>query len=413
VKPLASVDPEVARILRSETDREATRLQMIASENYASPAVLEAQGSVFTNKYAEGYPGARYYQGCGPADDIERLAVDRVCKLFGAEHANVQPHAGSTANMAAYMALLAPGDALLGMDLAAGGHLTHGARVNFSGKLYRAFYYNVHPESHLIDYDALAEQARRVRPRMIVAGASSYPRVLDFAAFRKICDEVGAYLLVDIAHLAGLIVGGAHPSPVPYADIVTSTTHKTLRGPRGGFILCRAEFAKKVDAMVFPGIQGGPLMHVIAAKAVSFLEAGQESFRAYAQRIVANARALAAALLQRGFQLSTGGTDNHMLLVDLQHENMTGAEAAARLENAGVVVNKNGIPYDPLGPRVTSGIRVGTAALTTRGLRESDMETIADYYDRILRGGEDGARLASIRGEIAEWCGRFPIFAEA
>ena len=410
---LSSIDPEVVRILESEAERETTRLQMIASENYVSPAVLEAQGSVFTNKYAEGYPGARYYQGCGPSDAVEQLALDRLQQLFGADHANVQPHSGSSANLGAYLALLSPGDKILGMDLAAGGHLTHGAKANLSGKLYAAHHYQVDPQTHLIDYAALAEQARQVRPRLIIAGASAYSRILDFPAFRAICDEVGALLLVDMAHIAGLIVGGVHPSPVPYADIVTSTTHKTLRGPRGGFILCRRAYAKKIDAIIFPGIQGGPLMHVIAAKAVAFREAAQPGFARYARRIVDNAQALAQGLLRRGFKLITGGTENHLLLMDLRAENMTGAAAAARLEQAGLVANKNGIPYDPQGPRVTSGVRLGTAALSTRGMGIAEMEQVAGFIEKVLRHGSDPALLGGVRSQVAELCARFPVFAQA
>jgi glycine hydroxymethyltransferase len=413
LKTLSAVDPQVVGILESEIERETTRLQMIASENYVSPAVLEAQGSVFTNKYAEGYPGARYYQGCGPSDAVEQLALDRLKQLFGAEHANVQPHSGSSANLGAYLALLAPGDKILGMDLAAGGHLTHGAKANLSGKLYEAHHYQVDPQTNLIDYTALAEQARSVRPRLIIAGASAYSRIIDFAAFRAICDEVGALLLVDIAHIAGLIVGGVHPSPVPYADIVTSTTHKTLRGPRGGFILCRQAHAKKIDATIFPGIQGGPLMHVIAAKAVAFHEAAQPEFAKYSRRIVDNAQALARGLLQRGFKLITGGTDNHLLLMDLRAENLTGAEAAERLEQAGIVANKNGIPFDPQGPRVTSGVRLGTAALSTRGMGIAEMEQVAGFIEKVLRHGSDPALLGGVRSQVAELCARFPVFAQA
>jgi glycine hydroxymethyltransferase len=410
LKPLAETDPEVHQIISSEIEREASRLQMIASENYTSRAVLEAQGSVFTNKYAEGYPQARYYQGCGPADAIEQLALDRVRQLFGAEHANVQPHSGSTANMAAYMALLQPGDKIMGMDLAAGGHLTHGGKFNFSGKLYEAHSYVVDPKTQRIDYDALRELALKVRPRMIIAGASAYPRTIDFAAFRAVCDEVGAYLLADIAHLAGLIAGGAHPSPVAFADMVTSTTHKTLRGPRGGFILCRQEHAKKVDSTIFPGIQGGPLMHVITAKAVAFHEALQPDFAVYAKQVVTNAKILAETLLGNGFTLVTGGTDNHLILVDLRSVGMTGAQAAERLENAGIVANKNGIPYDPLPPRTTSGIRLGTPALTTRGMLEPDMKTIGNLINRVLRGTGEASELERVRREVQELCKRFPVF---
>jgi len=409
VNPLAQVDSEVYQVLSAEIEREQSRLQMIASENFSSPAVLMAQGSIFTNKYAEGYPQARYYQGCDPSDKVEQLAIERVKKLFGADHANVQAHSGSTANMAAYMALMQPGDRVLGMDLADGGHLTHGAKFNFSGKLFTAFSYKVHPETHLIDYDALAKQAREIRPRLIIAGASAYPRIIDFAAFRSICDEVGAFLLVDIAHIAGLIAGGVHPSPIPYADVITSTTHKTLRGPRGGFILCKSDFAKKIDTTVFPGIQGGPLMHVIAAKAVAFQEALQPSFKVYARQIVNNAKALAEAMLARGFQLITGGTENHLILVDLRKENMTGAEAARRLEEAGIVANKNGIPNDPWGPRVTSGLRLGVPAITTQGMKEPEMGQIAEYIDRAIRSSGDPAVLEAIRKETNELCQRYPL----
>ncbi len=408
--PLAQSDPEVAAALAAEIERETTKLQMIASENFCTPAVLEAQGSVFTNKYAEGYPQARYYQGCGPSDAVEQLAIDRAKALFGAEHANVQPHSGSTANMAAYLALLKPGDRILGMDLACGGHLTHGAAFNFSGKLFQAYSYKVHDTTHLIDYDYLADQAKILRPRLIIAGASAYPRLIDFAAFRAVCDSVGAFLMVDIAHIAGLVAGGTHPSPLPYADIVTSTTHKTLRGPRGGFILCRDAHAKAVDAAIFPGIQGGPLVHVIAAKAVCFHEAQQPAFRDYARQIVANAQTLAAALMAQGFELSTGGTDNHLVLIDLRRENLTGAEAAARLEEAGINANKNGIPNDPRGPRVTSGLRLGVPALTTQGLREAEITQIADMITRTLRGATPPAR---VREEVRALCRRFPVGAAA
>ncbi|MCK5243402.1 serine hydroxymethyltransferase [bacterium] len=409
VNPLAQVDPEIQEVLKAEIERERFRLQMIASENFSSPAVLEAQGSIFTNKYAEGYPNARYYQGCGPSDRVEQLAIDRVKALYQAEHANVQAHSGSTANLAAYMALLQPGDKVLGMDLADGGHLTHGAKFNFSGKLYEAHSYKVHPVTHLIDYEALAKQARELKPRLLIAGASAYPRIIDFAAMRSICDETGAYFLVDIAHIAGLIAGGAHPSPVPYADVITSTTHKTLRGPRGGFILCRNEFAKKVDAAIFPGVQGGPLMHVIAAKAVAFHEAHQPAFKAYAQQIVSNAKVLAEELLSRGFNLLTNGTDNHLILIDLRKENMTGADAARRLEEGGIVVNKNGIPDDPLGPRITSGIRLGVPAITSQGMREAEMHQIAGYIDQVVRGNGEAAELEKISNSVRELCERFPL----
>ncbi len=412
MKTLEQRDPEVCQVIAAENDREAERLQLIASENYTSPAVLEAQGSVFTNKYAEGYPGARYYQGCGPSDQIELLALERIKTLFGAEHANVQPHSGSSANMAAYLALLQPGDTILGMDLAAGGHLTHGARFNFSGRFFKSFFYKVQPENQQIDYDVLAKQAREIRPRLIVAGASAYPRTLDFAAFRSICDEVGAYLMVDMAHIAGLVAGRVHPSPVPYADVVTSTTHKTLRGPRSGFILCRDQYAKAIDAMVFPGLQGGPLMHVIAAKAVAFKEALDPAFSTYARQIVTNARILAQILKDQGFRILTDGTDNHIVLIDISSMGMTGAEAAERLEGAGIVANKNGIPNDPRGPRVTSGIRLGTAAVTTRGMKENEMGIIAKFIGRVLRGSCEAAELDNTRRAVAEFCQGFPVFRE-
>lgn len=407
---LAKADPEIARILQAEAEREAEALQMIASENYTSPAVLEAQGSVFTNKYAEGYPRARYYQGCGPSDDLEQLAIDRLVRLFGAEHANVQAHSGSGANMAAYMSLLQPGDKILGMDLAAGGHLTHGAAFNFSGKMYESHSYKVDSKSHRLDYGQIREQALALKPRLIVAGASAYPRTLDFKLFRGICDEVGAYLMVDMAHIAGLIAGGVHPSPLPYADIVTSTTHKTLRGPRGGVILCRQALAKKVDATIFPGLQGGPLVHVIAAKAVAFGEALRPEFAVYARQVAANAQALAQALLAKGYDLLTGGTENHLLLIDLRNRELNGAEAAGCLERAGIVANKNGIPDDPLGPRVTSGLRLGTPALTTRGMKEGEMAKIAEWIDQALQKKRSEDALEKIRLEVREFCRSYPVF---
>lgn len=412
MKQLNQTDPEVAQIIESEVEREHTRLQMIASENYTSPAVLEAQGSLFTNKYAEGYPNARYYQGCGPSDKVEQLAIDRAKTLFGVEHANVQAHSGSTANMAAYMALLQPGDKVLGMDLADGGHLTHGAKFNFSGKLYDASSYKVHSETHLLDYDALAKQAREIKPNLIIAGASAYPRQIDFNKFREICDEVGAKLLVDMAHIAGLIAGNVHPSPAAVADVITSTAHKTLRGPRSGFILSKQDFAKKIDSTIFPGIQGGPLMHVIAAKAVAFQEALQPSFGRYAKQIISNAQTLADELMKYDFNLLTGGTDNHLILMDLRNTGMTGADVAERLEQAGIVANKNGIPDDPLGPRVTSGVRIGVSAVTTLGMKEPEMKTIAGYINDVVRGAGDEAALTKIRDAVAELCNQFPEFKE-
>lgn len=410
MKQLSQTDPEVAAIIENEINREHTRLQMIASENYTSPAVLEAQGSLFTNKYAEGYPKARYYQGCGPSDDVEQLAIDRAKSLFNVEHANVQAHSGSTANMAAYMAFLKPGDKVLGMDLADGGHLTHGAKFNFSGKLYEAHSYKVNAGTHLIDYDALADQAKAVKPQLIIAGASAYPRIIDFKKFREICDDVGAFLLVDMAHIAGLIAGGVHPSPVPYADVITSTAHKTLRGPRSGFILSKQEYAKKIDAVIFPGIQGGPLVHVIAAKAVAFKEASTPAFKTYARQIINNAATLANELKNYDFDLITGGTDNHLILLDLRKMNKTGAEVAEKLEIAGIVANKNGIPNDPLGPRVTSGVRLGVSATTTLGMKEEEMKRIASFIHKVVHSSGDDAVLLEIRNEVAELCKSFPDF---
>jgi glycine hydroxymethyltransferase len=409
-KALCAVDPEVAAALNAEHERETTKLIMIASENYASDAVREAQGSLLTNKYAEGYPGKRYYQGCGPADSVEQLAIDRLKKMYGCEHANVQPHAGSQANMAVYFTLIQPGDTILGMSLAAGGHLTHGTAMNFSGMLYKAAFYGVQRQTERLDFDEIRAQARACKPRIIVAGASAYPRVIDFTAFREIADEVGAYLLVDMAHIAGLVATGAHPSPVPMADAVTSTTHKTLRGPRGGIVLCRGKYGKEVDKMVFPGLQGGPFMHSIAAKAVAFHEALQPSFKLYQEYVVKNAQALAAALLSKGYTLVTGGTDNHLLLVNLNNKGVTGKDAAAALDQAGIVVNKNGIPFDDKSPFVTSGIRIGTPALTTRGMREADMAAIARWIDRVVMHHADPDVMAAVRAEVREFTADFPLF---
>jgi glycine hydroxymethyltransferase len=405
-------DPEVRDAIRDELARQRRTLEMIASENFTSPAVLEAVGSVMTNKYAEGYPGKRYYGGCEYVDDVESLARERAKTLFGAEHANVQPHSGSTANMTAYFSVMNHGDRMLGMNLAHGGHLTHGHTVNFSGRFFEVHQYGVRKETGRIDYDQLREKAREVRPKVIVAGASAYPRVIDFAAFREVADDVKAILLVDMAHIAGLVAGGAHPSPVPHAQIVTSTTHKTLRGPRGGFILCVEDLAKEVDKNNFPGMQGGPLMHVIAGKAVCFGEALRPEFREYAERVVANAKALGEALLARGFDLVSGGTDNHLLLVDLQSKNLTGKTAEAVLERAGITVNKNAVPFDPQKPFVTSGIRIGTAALTTRGMGPEAMRRIgtliadvlgAPENEDVVRGAETGTR------ELSE---AFPLYAD-
>ncbi|WP_459939856.1 serine hydroxymethyltransferase [Deferrisoma palaeochoriense] len=407
---LPEQDPDVWAAIQGEIRREEEGIVLIASENYASEAVLEAQGSVLTNKYAEGYPGKRYYGGCRFVDEVEQLAIERAKALFGADHANVQPLSGSAANMAAYYALLQPGDTILGMALAHGGHLTHGAPVSFSGRQYRAVTYGVRRDTGTIDYDEVRDVARRERPAVIVAGASSYSRVLDFAAFREIADEVGAYLVVDMAHIAGLVAGGAHPNPVPYADIVTSTTHKTLRGPRGGLVLCRAEHAEAVDKAVFPGLQGGPLMHQVAAKAVAFREAATPAFRDYAHQIVANARAMAEALDRRGYRIVSGGTDNHLFLVDLTPQDLTGLDAERCLDRAGITVNKNAIPYETRSPFVTSGIRIGTPIVTTRGMGLAEMEIIADAIARVLARCGDETTEAQVRGEMRELCGRFPFY---
>jgi len=417
VSYLANSDPEIDRAIRGEFSRQYNQLEMIASENIVSEAVLEAQGSIFTNKYAEGYPGKRYYGGCEYADRVEELASSRALELFGAEYANVQPHSGSQANMAVYFACLKPGDTVLGMDLAHGGHLTHGSAVNFSGQLYRFVSYGVERGSERIDMAEVERLAMTHRPKMIVAGASAYPRIIDFAAFRRIADQVGALFMVDMAHIAGLVAAGVHPSPVPYADFVTTTTHKTLRGPRGGLILARKDFGKMLDSKIFPGIQGGPLVHVIAAKAVAFKEAMGEKFRQNMTQVVRNAQTLGNALVKRGYRLVSGGTDNHLLLVDLTPKKITGKEAEEILEMAGITVNKNAIPFDTEKRFVTSGIRIGTPAVTTRGLKEPEMEEIAAWIDRalatggVLAGSSDQAgELAAIRGEVRRLCARFPIY---
>jgi len=408
---LAQFDPEIATAIRNETERQEYNLEFIASENFVSERVLEAQGSVLTNKYAEGYPGKRYYGGCEFVDVAENLAIERACQLFGAEHANVQPHSGSQANMAVYFATCQPGDTVLGMNLAHGGHLTHGSPVNFSGKLFNIVPYGVRRDTGTIDYAEVEELAREHRPKLIVVGASAYPRTLDFEAFRRIADEVGAMVMVDMAHIAGLVAAGEHPSPVPHAEFVTTTTHKTLRGPRGGMILCREEFAKKLNSNIFPGIQGGPLMHVIAAKAVAFKEARTPEFKAYAAQVVKNARALAAGLMDRGFNLVSGGTDNHLLLVDLSGTEITGKVAEATLENAGITVNKNAVPFDTRSPFVTSGFRIGTPATTSRGLGEAEMGQVADWIARALANVDNESELSLIRGEVRELCKRFPLYA--
>jgi len=406
---LREADQAVAAIVDRELRRQRDGLELIASENFASRAVIDAMGTPLTNKYAEGYPGRRYYGGCGVVDEVERLAIERVRRIFGADHANVQPHSGAQANLAAYLALIAPGELLMGMSLPHGGHLTHGASVNHSGIIFRAVQYGVDPATGRIDYDAVREQARRERPRLLIAGGSAYARIIDFAAFRSIADEVGAYLLVDMAHFAGLVAGGVYPSPVPHADVTTSTTHKTLRGPRGGMILCREAFAKQVDKAVFPGHQGGPLMHVIAAKAVAFGEVLEPGFRAYARQVVANAQALAEALVELGFAIVSGGTDSHLMLVDLRPKGLTGKLAEQLLDRAGITVNKNTIPDDPQSPFVTSGIRLGTPALTTRGMGPSEMRWIARLIDRVLVQRDDAA-VEAVRQEVEGFAHAFPLY---
>lgn len=414
MKHLKAVDPTVHAAVVHEAARQADGLELIASENFVSRAVLEAMGSVLTNKYAEGLPGKRYYGGCEFVDIAEDLARDRATELFGAEHANVQPHSGAQANMAAYFTFLEPGDKILGMNLSHGGHLTHGASVNFSGRFFEVVSYGVGDEDGLIDYDALRDTARSERPKMIVAGASAYPRVIDFEAFGEIAREVDARLLVDMAHIAGLVATGHHPSPVPHADVVTTTTHKTLRGPRGGLILCSEEHAKGIDKSVFPFMQGGPLMHVIAAKAVAFLEAQQPDFDAYSGQVIANARALGAGLAGHGFHLVSGGTDNHLILVDLRpsHAELTGKDAEQALEAAGITMNKNTVPGETRSPFVTSGLRIGTPALTTRGMREPEMGRIADWVAHILAAPVEEGRIEGVRQEVREMCAEFPLYPE-
>ncbi|WP_310794967.1 serine hydroxymethyltransferase [Desulfofundulus thermocisternus] len=409
-RPLAAVDPEIARAIELELGRQRDTLELIASENATSRAVMEAQGSVLTNKYAEGYPGRRYYGGCQFVDIAEELAIKRARELFGAEHANVQPHSGAQANLAVYFALLEPGDTILGMNLAHGGHLTHGSPLNISGKYFRVAFYGVEKETGLINYEKVFAAAFEHKPRIIVAGASAYPRAIDFYKFKEIAEEVGAYLMVDMAHIAGLVAAGEHMNPVPYADVVTTTTHKTLRGPRGGMILCRGRYATAIDKAVFPGIQGGPLMHVIAAKAVAFKEALQPEFKEYQRQIVRNARALARALQDRGFELVSGGTDNHLILVDLRNRGVTGREAETILDSVGVTVNKNAIPFDPQPPAVSSGIRIGTPAVTTRGLREADMETVAEIIHLALHFRDNPDKLKQVREMVAGLCRRYPLY---
>jgi len=405
---LSDLDPQLAAAIEKEKHRQFEKIELIASENFVSQAVLEAQGSVLTNKYAEGYPGHRWYGGCEHVDIVEELARIRACELFGAEHANVQPHAGAPANLAVYLAVLQPGDTVLGMDLAHGGHLTHGSPVNISGKLYRFFSYGVERDTGFINMEKVRELAHQISPKMIVAGASAYPRKIDFAAFGQIAREVGACLMVDMAHIAGLVAAGLHPSPVPHAPLVTSTTHKTLRGPRGGLILCTREFSRVVDKAVFPGIQGGPLMHVIAAKAVAFKEAAERAFVDYQEQVLKNARVFARSLQDYGFKLVSDGTDNHLLLVDLRNKQITGRDAAHLLDDVGITVNKNTIPYDTENPVVTSGIRIGTPAVTTRGMKEEEMQAIAGFIYRVIEGRQDPDVLTETKNKVKDLCAGFP-----
>lgn len=405
---LKSYDPAVGEAMEQELKRQRRNLELIASENIVTPGVMAAVGSLLTNKYAEGYPGKRYYGGCQCVDVVEEIARQRACELFGAEHANVQPHSGAQANTAVYFAMLEPGDTVMGMNLSEGGHLTHGSPVNISGKYFKFVSYGVDPETHVIDYDKVMEQALECKPKMIVCGASAYPRVIDFAKFREIADACGAYLMVDMAHIAGLVAAGVHPNPVPYAEFVTTTTHKTLRGPRGGMILCREEFAKQIDKAIFPGTQGGPLMHTIAAKAVCLGEALKPEFKEYGKNVVANAQALANGLLNRGNKLVSGGTDNHVMLMDLRDTEVTGKELEARLDECYITVNKNTIPNEPRSPFVTSGIRIGTPAVTTRGLNTEDMDKIAEFITLVLNDYENSAD--KVRAGVEELCAKYPLY---
>lgn len=404
---LREFDPEIMEVIEKETNRQRSKIELIASENFVSKQVMEAMGSQLTNKYAEGYPGKRYYGGCEFVDVAEELARERLKKLFGAEHANVQPHSGANANLGVYFAVLKPGDKVLGMNLSHGGHLTHGSPVNISGTYYNFIAYGVNKETETIDYDEVREIALKERPRLIVAGASAYPRVIDFPKFREIADEVGAYLMVDMAHIAGLVAAGLHPSPVPYADFVTTTTHKTLRGPRGGAILCKKEYAKQIDKAIFPGIQGGPLMHIIAAKAVSFKEALQDSFKEYQKQVLKNAKTLADSLMEKGFRLVSGGTDNHLMLIDVRNKGLTGKKAEELLDHIGITVNKNTIPFETESPFVTSGLRIGTPAVTTRGMKEEEMKEIANIISLTL---EEKSDVDTLRGLVKSLCDRFPLY---
>lgn len=410
LEKLAVCDPEIAAAIGEELGRQRNKIELIASENFVSPAVMEAMGSVLTNKYAEGYPGHRYYGGCEYVDKVETLAIERAKKLFGAEHANVQAHSGANANTAVYFAFLQPGDTIMGMNLSQGGHLSHGSPVNISGKYYNVVPYGVTHETERIDYDEFARIAREAQPKLIVAGASAYPRVIDFERMAEIAHSVGAIFMVDMAHIAGLVAAGLHPSPVPYADIVTTTTHKTLRGPRGGLILCKEKYAKQIDKAIFPGVQGGPLMHVIAAKAVALGEALKPEFKEYAKQIIANCQALAEGLIAEGFRLVSGGTDNHLLLVDVRGQKMTGKTAEHLLDEVGVTCNKNTIPFDPESPFVTSGIRLGTAAVTTRGFKEADMKEVAAIIGLVLNNHEDAEKQAEAAQRVAALCAKYPMY---
>ena len=410
LKAIQETDPQVYTALRAEERRQRDKLVLIASENYASSAVQAAQGSLMTNKYAEGYPGRRYYGGCQHVDTVEELAIERAKQLFGCEHVNVQPHSGSTANMAAYLSVLKPGDTILGMDLSQGGHLTHGSKVNFSGKIFQSYSYGLNPETELIDYDAVQQVAEECRPRMLVVGASAYSRIIDFQRFKQVAKSVGAYLMVDIAHISGLVAAGLHPSPVPHADFVTTTTHKTLRGPRAGMVMCKAEHAKAVDKIIFPGLQGGPLMHVIAAKAVAFQEALSPSFKVYQGQILANAKALAKGFTDRKYCVVSGGTDTHLFLMNLTSKGVTGKEAETALDAAGIILNKNAVPNDERPPAITSGVRVGTPIVTTRGMGTKEMSQIVAWIDEVLQHHKDRRVQRKIAKEVKALCSRFPIF---
>ncbi len=406
---IAKEDPQIADLMKLELKRQQQHLELIASENMVSDAVMEAMGSHGTNKYAEGYPGKRYYGGCQYVDGIETLAIERLKELFGADHANVQPHSGASANAAVYLAVLQPGDKILGLDLSHGGHLTHGAKVNSSGKLYESYFYWMDPETELIDYDLMRKKALEIMPKLIVSGASAYPRIIDFKKIREICDEVGAVMLVDMAHIAGLVAAGLHPNPVEYADIVTSTTHKTLRGPRGGIILCKEEYAKKIDSAVFPGMQGGPLMHIIAAKAICFKEALAPEFKEYQKQVIANAKAMAERFIENGFNIISGGTDNHLMLVDVTNFGVNGKEVQNLLDSANITLNKNTIPNEKLSPMLTSGVRIGTPSITTRGMKEEQCVYIADLVTELIKGGED--KVETVRDKVISLCEQFPLYS--